>query len=202
MGVRKALALCAAALAATSVGEAQQQSGAAFTTAGTSCSDVRWSAEALAQYPRIATACREVLQRDDKYYVRFEGEVRRVADRGRELTIDFRDGDRLTLAPPENLSITINGRPTAPRDLRPGDQLTFYVPQDQLAASFFAGQPDTSPPPQVVPIEPSREVVAQNQPPRQTLPRTASPLPFVAFGGWVLLALGAALAVRRRLFGA
>jgi hypothetical protein len=191
MGVRKALALCAAALAATSVGEAQQQSGAAFTTAGTSCSDVRWSAEALAQYPRIATACREVLQRDDKYYVRFEGEVRRVADRGRELTIDFRDGDRLTLAPPENLSITINGRPTAPRDLRPGDQLTFYVPQDQLAASFFAGQPDTS-----------REVVAQNQPPRQTLPRTASPLPFVAFGGWVLLALGAALAVRRRLFGA
>lgn len=200
MGIHKGLTICAAALAAASVGYAQERSGAAFTTSGTNCSDVRWSAEALAQYPRIASACREVMERDGKYYVRFEGEVQRVADRGRELTIDFRDGDRLTLAPPENLSVTINGRPTAPRDLRPGDELTFYVPQDQLAASFFAGQPQTTPP-QVVPIEPPREVVAQNQPPRQTLPRTASLLPFAAVAGWALLALGAVLALRRRLFG-
>src|SRR5690606_8041968 len=152
------------------------------------------------QYPRIATACREVMQRDGKYYVRFEGEVQRVADRGRQLTIDFRDGDRLTVTPPDNLSVTIDGRPTAARDLRPGDELTFYVPQDQLAVSFFAGQPQTSPP-QIVPIEPPREVVAQNQPPRQTLPRTASLLPFAALAGWVLLAVGGALALKRRLFG-
>src|SRR5690606_31107912 len=137
MRVEKVLTICTLTLAAASVGHAQERPGAAFTTTGTRCSDVQWSPEALAQYPRIATACREVMQRDGKYYVRFEGEVQRVADRGQQLTIDFRDGDRLTVTPPENLSVTIDGRPTAARDLRPGDELTFYVPQDQLAVSFF-----------------------------------------------------------------
>jgi hypothetical protein len=196
-----AITVCITALAATAIADAQQRPAAAFTTAGTNCSDVRWSQEALRQYPRIASACREVMERDGKYYVRFEGEVRRVADRGRELTIDFRDGDTLTLTPPENLSVSINGRATAPRELRPGDNLTFYVPQDQLAASFFAGQPQTAPP-QVVPIEPPREVVAQNQPPRQVLPRTASALPFAALTGFALLAIGAFLRLGRRFFGA
>jgi hypothetical protein len=201
MNICKALTVCIAALAAASIADAQQQrAGAAFTTTGTNCSDVRWSQEALRQYPRIASACREVMERDGKHYVRFEGEVQRVADRGRELTIDFRDGDTLTLTPPENLSVSINGRPTAPRDLRPGDDLTFYVPQDLLAASFFAGQPETAPP-QVVPIEPPREVVAQTQPPRQALPRTASVLPFTALAGFALLAVGALLRLRRHLFG-
>lgn len=201
MSAYKALTICTAALIVASLAHAQQGSGAAFTATGTSCSDVRWSAEALAQYPRIATACRDVMQRDGKYYVRFEGQVRRVAERGRQLTIDFRDGDTLTLTPPENLSLSINGRETATRDLRPGDSLTFYVPQDQLAASFFAGQPQTAPP-QVVPIEPPREIVAQNQPPRQTLPRTASWWPLTAFVGAELLAVGLLLWLRRYIVGA
>lgn len=201
MSTLKVLALATAAFAGISIGHAQGRSGEAFTASGTNCSDVRWSQEALTQYPRIATACREVLQRDGKYYVRFEGEVQRVADRGRQLTIDFRDGDLLTVTPPENLSVTINGRSTAAQDLRPGDELTFYVPQDQLAVNFFAGQPQTSPP-QVAPIEPPREVVAQNQPPRQVLPRTAGILPLGALTGLALLGVGALLGLRRRFFGA
>jgi hypothetical protein len=142
-----------------------------------------------------------VLQRDGKYYVRFEGEVVRVADRGEQLTIDFRDGDRLTLTPPENLSLTINNRPTLARDLRPGDELRFYIPQDQLAATFFAGQPETAPV-QTVPIAPAaREpVLAQNQPtPTRTLPRTASLLPMTGAAGLILALFGALLTVRRRM---
>jgi hypothetical protein len=193
----KVLTICTAAFAVASLAHAQR-SGPAFTATGTNCSDVRWSADTLAQYPNIARACRDVMQRDGRYYVRFEGEVRRVADRGQQLTIDFRDGDTLTLTPPENLSLTINGRNTRARDLRPGDELTFYVPQDQLAASFFAGQPETAPP-QIVLIQPVREVVAQNQPPRQALPRTASLLPLAAFAGLALLAAGALLRLRRLL---
>jgi hypothetical protein len=200
MAIRIRFVFGAIALTATATVFAQGRS-AAFTATGTMCSDVTWSEEARAAYPRIATACREVLQRDGKYYVRFEGEVLRVADRGREVTINFRDGDRLTLTPPENLSITINNRPTLARDLRPGDQLRFYIPQDQLAATFFAGQPETSPV-QTVPIAPAapEPVLAQNEPtPTRALPRTASLLPMTGAAGLILASFGAVLTVRRRM---
>lgn len=201
MAIRIALIFGAIALTASATAFAQGRRDAAFTATGTMCSDVTWSEQTLAQYPRIASACRDVLQRDGKYYVRFEGEVVSVADRGQQLTIDFRDGDRLTLTPPENLSLTINNRPTLVRDLRPGDALRFYVPQDQLAATFFAGQPETSPV-QTVPIAPAaREpLVAQNQPtPARALPRTAGWLPMTGAAGLILALFGAVLTLRRRM---
>lgn len=175
-----------------------QNRGSAFTATGMSCDDVTWSQEALESYPRIASACQEVMQRDGRYFVRFEGEVRRVADRGRQVTIDFRDGDRLTLTPPENLSISIDGRLIAPQQLRPGDQLRFYVPQNQLAAVFFAGQPETAPA-QEVPISPApaEERVAAAAPAPSTLPATASMLPILGAAGLIFVLLGGALTVRR-----
>jgi hypothetical protein len=194
-----ALLAGAVAVAASSAVWAQR-SGSAFTATGTSCDQVTWTGESLRAYPNIATACRDVLQRDGKYFVRFEGEVLRVADRGQQITIDFRDGDRVTLAPPENLSLTINGMPTAPQNLRPGDQLTFYIPQDQLAAAtFFAGQPETAPA-QEVPISPALaepQVAAATPAPAGVLPSTASALPLLSYAGLFLVLLGAALTVRR-----
>jgi hypothetical protein len=200
MAIRLTLIFGAIALTASATVLAQSRSAPAFTATGTSCSDVTWSEQARASYPRIASACREVVQRDGKYYVRFEGEVVRVADRGQQLTIDFRDGDRLTLTPPENLSLTINDRPTPARDLRPGDELRFYVPQDQLAAAFFAGQPETAPV-QTVPIAPAapEPLVAQNQTPARALPRTASLLPLTGAAGLIFALLGLAMTARRRM---
>ena len=172
----------------------------AFSATGTECDDVTWSEESLEQYPNIARACRAVMQRDGKYYVRFEGEVQRVGDRGRQVTIDFRDGDTLTLTPPEDMMVTINNRETPVRNLRPGDDLTFFVPQDQLAASFFAGQPETGQERviEITPVEEERPLAAAAQPERQ-LPRTASPLPLIGAAGFGLLALGAGLTTARRL---
>lgn len=184
---------------------AQRNVDAAFTATGESCEQVTWSEEALERYPNIASACQEVMERDGEYFVRFEGEVRRVTDRGGRVTIAFEDGDTLTLTPPENLALTIDGRQRAPRDLRPGDELTFYVPQDQLAATFFAGQPETSEP-QEVPISPTTdstdEVLAQaddSETEQPRLPRTAGLLPFVGAGGLALLSLGGMLTLSRRL---
>jgi len=182
---------------------AQRSTDAAFTATGERCEDVTWSEEALERYPNIGTACREVMQRDGRYFVRFEGEVRRVRDRGNRVTIAFEGGDTLTLTPPETLSLTIDGRERSPRDLRPGDQLTFYVPQDQLTATFFAGQPETSEP-QEVPISPttdSEDLLAQADEEQPRLPRTAGFLPFVGAGGLALLGLGGVLTLRRRLRG-
>ena len=188
-------------LAASATVFAQNRVDRAFTATGESCDQVTWSQEALQNYPRIASACQEVVQRDGTYYVRFEGEVRRVADRGREVTINFRNGDRLTLNPPENMSLFIDGRQTRVTDLRPGDELNFYVPQNQLAASFYAGEPDATAP-QPVPITPAapEESVAAAATPSRTgqLPRTASMLPMLGFAGVILAGLGAVLTTRRR----
>jgi hypothetical protein len=206
MKVRTGIWVGAVALAASATVYAQQsQVDRAFTATGASCDQVTWSREALQSYPNVARACREVMERDGTYFVRFEGEVRRVADRGREVTIDFRDGDRLTLTPPENLSITIDGRPTEPRNLRPGDQLTFYIPQNQLAATFFPGQPEPATA-QPVPIRPApaepaagQRVAAATPAGGGVLPRTASSLPMLGVAGLMLIVLGAVLTARRAM---
>lgn len=202
MRVCTTMIMGAAAAVACATAFAQDRTSPAFTATGASCSQVTWSRESLALYPRIASACEEVMQRDGRYYVRFSGEVQRVADRGRSVTIDFRDGDRLTLTPPENMTLFINGRRTPVTDLRVGDELRFYVPQDTLAASFFESEAPTAQV-QVVPIAPAapaeQGLVAQNQPaPGARLPRTASPLPLVGAAALALLAFGGALTVRRR----
>jgi hypothetical protein len=192
----------AAAAVACATAYAQDRTNRAFTATGASCSQVTWSQESLALYPRIASACEEVMQRDGRYYVRFSGDVQRVADRGRSVTIAFRDGDRLTLTPPENMVLFINNQRTPVTDLRVGDQLRFYVPQDQLAASFFESEAPTAQA-QVVPIAPPASaepgLLAQNQPaPGARLPRTASPLPLVGVAALGLFAFGGALTARRR----
>jgi hypothetical protein len=40
-----------------------QTTGASFTATGQSCDQVTWSAESLAKYPKIASACQSVLRR-------------------------------------------------------------------------------------------------------------------------------------------
>lgn len=197
MNISRVIVLAALAASATALA---QRSGAdrAFTATGTSCEDVTWSEEALAQYPNIATACREVMERDGRYYVRFEGEVRRVSAGGREMTIDFEDGDRLTVTPPENLSVYMDGRKTRVRDLRPGDRLNFYIPQNQLVATFFAGEPETAPA-EEAPITPAPEETYAAELDREELPAAGSLLPLAGFAGLLLIGVGAALTLYRRM---
>jgi hypothetical protein len=197
MSLSKTILVGAIALASSAAVFAQSRVDRAFSATGASCDQVTWSQETLQTYPRIASACREVMERDGKYFVRFEGEVDRVADRGRAITVDFREGDRLTLEPPENLRITIDGREISPRELRPGDQLNFYIPQDQLVATFFAGEPETAPA-EEAPITPEpEESYAAAEPEESTLPGTASALPMLGVAGLILVALGAVLTIRR-----
>jgi hypothetical protein len=172
----------------------------AFTTTAASCDQIQWSQEALDKYPKIASACQDVMERDGRYYVKFAGTVRRVS--GDNVTVNFKDGSVLTLTPPENMSLYIDGRPRTVRNLRRGDELTFYVPQENV----------TAPPPQVVgitviPIQRIRvaqaapnETAAADQPAQKEgppLPATASVLPLVGLSGLVLTLIGI-LPVRRR----
>jgi len=183
---------CTAATAAL----AQTKVDRAFTTAGRNCSDVKWSPETLARYPTIGKACEEVMEKDGKHYVKFEGEITKVADRGQKLTVDFDDAGKLLLTPPPNLVVYVDGRKSGPEALRPGDELSFYVPEDRLTANFArtAEEIETMP---LVPIYPAEERVAMAEP-EEELPRTAGFLPLVGLGGLVMLAFGMGLTVLRR----
>ena len=163
--------MAAAALAQSSVDRS-------FTTVSKNCSDVKWSDAALKTYPDIGTACQSVEERDGKMFVKFQGNVARNIDRGKQLAIDFKGGSTLTLSPPENTQLYVNGRKTPVSSLQRGDELTFYVPEDRLAAQF--AEDDT---PQtrfvIVPIV-YREVVAMEEEPAPE--RQAAALPATLYG--------------------
>ena len=155
-----------------------------FTATGNTCSTVTWSQDALQKYPTIGAACQDVMQRDGKSYVKFTGEVVGVADGGRKLTIDFKGGGVFTVSAPENMNVSINKQRTRVRDLRRGDQLSFYIPQDRLAVlDVFDGDAATAavqelpieptpPPPEPVAAAPAPKP-AQAPPPAQAEPAPA-----------------------------
>lgn len=175
--------MAAAALAQTSIDRS-------FNTTSKDCSAVQWTDAALMAYPSIASACQSVEERDGKTYVKFEGKVARNINRGEQLAVNFKDATEMTLRPPANTVLYVDGRKTPVRDLQRGDELTFYVPEDRLAAQF---PEDDTPRTQYVLVPIVREEAEQVA----SLPSTASELPLVALSGVLLLGLGAGLTVFR-----
>lgn len=178
---------------------AQPSTDSAFKATGTRCEDVTWSKETLEKYPRITDACQSVTQREGKYYVVFSGTVRTVSNSGRSLTLDFKDGDRVTLNPPPEMRFNVDGKATSARNLRRGDLLNFYVPQDRLVAQIPEGERVSAPIPitQWQPQRLAQVPSAKFSRSAPVLPKTASNLPAVAVGGLLLLALGAGMSARR-----
>jgi hypothetical protein len=194
MKIKVAMIAAVFALAA-SAGASAAETDKAFTATGTDCTQIVWSQEQLAKHPKIGSACKEVVQRNGKTYVKFEGEVRKVADKGQTLVVEVANGDMLTVNPPPDFTISIGGKPTPVKTLRPGDMLTFYVPEDRLTAQFDVDDAMTA---QVAPI-------VDNPPPQQMayntqtydMPRTASMFPTLALLGGILILLATTITARR-----
>jgi hypothetical protein len=180
--------LATSALAQTSVDRS-------FTTVSKDCPGIQWSAEALAKYPDIAKMCQAVEVRDGKTYVKFAGRVEKNINRGEQVKVNFKDGGTLTLTPPANTSLYINGKHTPVADLQRGDELQFYIAEDRFVAQVAK---DESPQTEyvVVPIV-YREVVREPEQSAAVLPDTAGELPLVALSGLMLLGLGAGLSIAR-----
>lgn len=132
---------------------------------------------------------------------------RTFIDQGQRIRIDFRQGDTLTLAPPANSVLYMDGRETPVSNLQRGAKLNFYVPEDQLTAQFFAD--DTASKPVVVPIVSEQAVVSEQSQPAQAtmerqnvaaleLPATASNLPLVAWFGVMFIVAGASATMMYR----
>ena len=193
MNTRAKILAAAFALAAAAGVNAQSSVDKSFSANGNTCADVNWSPETLAKYPNISKSCQEVMQRSGMTFVKFEGTVKKVAKGGSEVTMAMKGSDaKLVLNPDPNRKVNIGGKQTSVKQLRPGDTLTFYVPDSRLVAV-------ETPEPAVeeIPIGPPVvEQMAMTTTTYDELPKTASSWPLAGLLG--ALCIGFALVMRTR----
>ena len=197
MNTRAKILAAVLALAAAAGVNAQSSVDRAFTANGENCLQINWSPEMLAKHPKIASACQEVMQRDGKTYVKFEGEVKKVAKQGTEVVMDMKGGDPITLNPQPGRTVYIGGKKVPVKNLRPGDTLTFYIAEDRLTAQVM--ETPTAPVEEVAAIEPAPMAPVEQVAANTEMPQTASSWPLVALLGALAIGLAAVLRARRAL---
>lgn len=183
-------------LAGATLANAQTSVDRSFTSSTNDCSGVQWSEKALEMYPTIGSACQSVEERNGKKYVKFQGTLKRN-EGGERIVVDFKDGGQITLTPPPETSVYIDGRRTPVARLQRGDELNFYIAEDRLAAQFPETETQTAryyvaPIVQTAAVEPQEQMAA-------SLPSTASWLPMLAIGGVFALMLASLLSLFRHL---
>jgi len=120
---------------------AQGQSKLAEGETSSSCiGHFTFSHEFLSRYPDAGGACREVKVQDGHKWARFDADVVRV--QSNQLTANFVDRhDRnlgtITFDASPDFRVDMDGRQTRVSALRPGDKLSFWMPEDR--AGFYAG---------------------------------------------------------------
>ena len=181
-------------IACASLATAQTSVDRSFKPVTKDCNGIQWSERALTMYPTIASACQGVEERNGKTYVKFSGTLNRNVNRGEQLVIDFKDGGQVTLTPPPETNVYVNGQRTPVSKLEKGAELNFYISEDRLAAQFT---PTAEPEVQttrmvIVPLVVPEERMASN------LPSTAGALQLVALSGMLTLGFGALLTLYRR----
>ncbi len=181
-------------IACASLATAQTSVDRSFTPVSKDCSGIQWSERTLATYPKIASACQGVEERNGKTYVKFSGTVSRNVNNGEQLVVDFKDAGQVTLTPPPETNLYVNGQRTPVSKLGRGAELNFYIAEDRLAAQFT---PTAEPEIQttrmvIVPIVVREERLAAS------LPSTAGEWPLVALAGMLALGFGGLLSLHRR----
>jgi len=161
------------------------------------CDDIEFKSNVTDQFPNVADACLEVLERDGALYAKVEAEVV-VARRSGDVTLDIktRDGSsiRQSFQTESEFRVLLDGRSHRVRDLVRGQEIRIYLPSDRWAVAQVE---EPSVPVVVAPLappppEPEPEMVAE-------LPGTASPLPLMGLGGILLVLLGGGLTGIRRM---
>lgn len=100
------------------------------------CADLHWTAGVLAQNPDIARTCLGVYELDGKLYAKGKIEVARV--RGNRITFrpvytDGSRGDSRSVTVPADFRATIAGRQYRADQLRRGQELDVFLPDDRFA---------------------------------------------------------------------
>lgn len=174
-----------------------------------SCDDIEWHRDMLLSYPWIVEGCQEAVVVDGEKWARFEAEFQQLHSDG-AITSKFKtDRGRVLgnvrLMPGADQRVLLDGRPYRFSQLKRGQTLNFYVPEDVFGFTTAPVAPASQVveiyEPQIVEEPPERmaeaQPVATERP--TTLPATAGPMPIIALGG-VLSLLGALGMTARRRF--
>jgi hypothetical protein len=195
MKTRAKILAAAVALAAAAGVFAQNKVDKSFTASETNdCTQINWAPEMLAKHPKIASACQEVMHRDGRTYVKFEGEVKKVSKGGKEVVMDMKGGDKITLNPDPEKMVYVGGNKVKVKNLRPGDTLTFYVPDGRVVAAVM--ETPTAPVEEIPISEAPMVQVAQTET-TYDMPKTASSWPLVALFGALAIGFAGLLRARR-----
>jgi len=176
------------------------QADASFTASGTTCRDITWKPEVLAKYPHVAEACQGVVQKGGETFAKFKGTVANNSPAG--LRMKFKGTNESVLIKPQsNQTFSVAGQTYKAYELKPGQELTFYVPASRFAASL-GDEPEIE---TIDIIElPAAQPMAEPAPApasgeAASLPKTASNLPWLAVIGAFFTLSAAAMATVRRV---
>jgi LPXTG-motif cell wall-anchored protein len=168
------------------------------------CERVEFSEQVLARFPNIRQACLDVINKDGQDYAVVKANLVRATPRRMTVQIKRPDGslsDPIGVNVKPNERLNIGGKLTPIQDVAIGQELTTYIsvndPGIALASDVeeveFTPVPAT---PEPEPAAPAAQAAAPE--PAPEMPKTASNLPLAGTIGFVLLLLGAGLAVMRR----
>jgi hypothetical protein len=94
------------------------------------CSALHWSEKFLEMYPRAALACQDVVVKDGVKYAKFTGHVLKVEPGSVEVEVHnvakTAVGSAVWHTTPDQ-PMNIGGKEEAAKDLKKGDELTFWV---------------------------------------------------------------------------
>lgn len=111
------------------------------------CTEMKYSSEFLARYPTAPAACLEAVEKEGKRYAKFNAKVfLNSADRTTVQLLNVK-GDPLTtfsFKPGPDAGVNIDGKKTKFTDLKPGEQISFWVSEDRLTAAELPGSTDDS----------------------------------------------------------
>lgn len=166
-----------------------------------SCRAVNWNSQLLAEYPRVAEACHEVIVSGGERWARFETKLVQV-NRDGSVKSDFQDRrganmGAITIMPAPDQRVTIEEQEYRFAELRPGQILNVYVPEGMYSFALAPRAP-VERHVRVVEIRPDPYVAPARMVAARTMPSTAGPLPFLAIGGALALLGGLGLTIRRR----
>jgi hypothetical protein len=102
------------------------------------CMAIKWNAKFLKDHPNAPAGCQEVDTRDGVKYAKFSGTVKSVS--GGEATVAMKnvagtERGSIKVDVSGDKMITINGKQQKAADVKPGDNLNFYVKEGDFGAS-------------------------------------------------------------------
>ena len=116
-------------------------------TSSSCISNITFSQEFLSRYPTAGAACREVKVENGTKWARFDADVARVS--GNRVTANFVDRfdkklGTITFDAASDARVQVNGRPMRFSALRPGDKLSFWMPEDRVGFYAEPGASETT----------------------------------------------------------